>query len=65
VTAQNHPLVAELARRQVDTLGLDLPPAAADPAAPLVCAGHGMDPIDTLARVVLIESDHGAKMDFA
>jgi acyl carrier protein len=63
VTAQNDPFVAELARKLVDTLGLDLAPAAVDPSAPLIGAGLGIDSIDTLELVVLIEKDYGVKID--
>jgi acyl carrier protein len=63
VTAQNDPLVAELARKLVDTLGLDLAPESVDPAAPLIGAGLGIDSIDTLELVVLIEKDYGVKID--
>jgi acyl carrier protein len=63
VTAQNDPLVAELARKLVDTLGLDLTPESVDPAAPLIGAGLGIDSIDTLELVVLIDKDYGVKID--
>jgi acyl carrier protein len=63
VTAQTDPLVPELARKLVDTLGLDLAPETVDPAAPLIGAGLGIDSIDTLELVVLIEKDYGVKID--
>jgi acyl carrier protein len=63
VTAQDDPLVAELARKLVATLNLDLAPEAVDPATPLIGAGMGIDSIDTLELVVLIEKDYGVKID--
>jgi len=63
VTAQTDPLVAELARKLVETLGLDMPSESVDPAAPLIGAGMGIDSIDTLELVVLIEKDYGVKID--
>jgi acyl carrier protein len=63
VTVQTDPLVAELARKLVDTLGLDLAPETVDPDAPLIGAGLGIDSIDTLELVVLIEKDYGVKID--
>jgi len=63
VTAQNDPLVAELARKLVETLGLDIGPETVDPDAPLIGAGLGIDSIDTLELVVLIDKDYGVKID--
>jgi len=63
VTASPDPLVPELARKLVETLGLDLAPESVDPAAPLIGAGLGIDSIDTLELVVLIEKDYGVKID--
>ncbi|MBN2577093.1 MAG: acyl carrier protein [Deltaproteobacteria bacterium] len=63
MTAQTDPLVAELTRKLVDALGLDLDPETVDPAAPLVGAGLGIDSIDMLELVVLIEKDYGVKID--
>ncbi len=63
MTAHNDPLVAELARKLVETLGLDLAPEAVDPAAALIGAGLGIDSIDTLELVVLIDKDYGVKID--
>ena len=63
VTAPTDPLVPELARKLVETLGLDLAPEAVDPDAPLIGAGLGIDSIDTLELVVLIEKDYGVKID--
>src|SRR5450759_4856181 len=63
VTAQTDPLVAELARKLVETLGLDVAAESVDPAAPLIGAGLGIDSIDTLELVVLIEKDYGVKID--
>jgi acyl carrier protein len=63
VTAPTDPLVPELARKLVETLGLDLAPETVDPDAPLIGAGLGIDSIDTLELVVLIEKDYGVKID--
>ena len=57
------PLVPELARKLVETLGLDLAPETVDPDAPLIGAGLGIDSIDTLELVVLVEKDYGVKID--
>ncbi len=56
-------LTAELARKLVETLGLDMAPESVDPAAPLIGAGLGIDSIDTLELVVMIERDYGVKID--
>jgi acyl carrier protein len=63
VTAATDPLVPELARKLVAVLGLDLAPEAVDPNAPLIGAGMGIDSIDTLELVVLIDKDYGVKID--
>jgi acyl carrier protein len=63
VTASPDPLLPELARKLVETLGLDLAPETVDPNAPLIGAGLGIDSIDTLELVVLIEKDYGVKID--
>jgi len=63
VTAQTDPLVPELARKLVETLSLDMAAESVDPAAPLIGAGLGIDSIDTLELVVLIEKDYGVKID--
>jgi acyl carrier protein len=63
VTQANDPLTAELARKLVETLGLDTSAEALDPAAPLIGAGLGIDSIDTLELVVMIERDYGVKID--
>jgi acyl carrier protein len=38
-------------------------PESVDPAAPLIGAGLGIDSIDTLELVVMIERDYGVKID--
>ena len=63
MTAPTDPLVPELARKLVETLGLDMAAETVDPAAPLIGAGLGIDSIDTLELVVLIEKDYGVKID--
>jgi acyl carrier protein len=63
VTESRDALLAELARKLVETLGLDMAPESVDPAAPLIGAGLGIDSIDTLELVVMIERDYGVKID--
>ena len=63
MTAPTDPMVPELARKLVETLGLDMAPETVDPDAPLIGAGLGIDSIDTLELVVLIEKDYGVKID--
>jgi len=56
-------LLPELASKLVDALGLDMAPESLDPAAPLIGAGLGIDSIDTLELVVMIDRDYGVKID--
>ena len=63
MSEQTDSLVAELSRKLVETLGLDMAVDAVDPAAPLIGAGLGIDSIDTLELVVMIEKDYGVKID--
>jgi len=63
VTEQTDPLLPELARKLVETLGLDMAPESVDPDAPLIGAGLGIDSIDTLELVVMIDKDYGVKID--
>ncbi|MGD0839213.1 MAG: phosphopantetheine-binding protein [Polyangia bacterium] len=63
MTEQTDPLVAELAQKLVKTLGLDIAPESLDPQAPLLGAGLGIDSIDTLELVVMVDRDYGVKID--
>lgn len=63
MTAATDPFVLELARKLVETLGLDTAPETLAPDAPLIGAGLGIDSIDTLELVVMIERDYGVKID--
>ena len=63
MTEATNSLVPELARKLVETLGLDMAPEALDPNAPLIGAGLGIDSIDTLELVVMIDRDYGVKID--
>ena len=63
MTEPTDSLVPELARKLVDTLGLDMAPESVDSAAPLIGAGLGIDSIDTLELVVMIDKDYGVKID--
>jgi acyl carrier protein len=63
VTEATDPLIPELARKLVETLGLDMAPESVDPNAPLIGAGLGIDSIDTLELVVMIDRDYGVKID--
>ncbi len=57
------PLVEELKVKLVQTLGLATPPEEIDPDMPLLGAGLGIDSIDTLELVVLVEKDYGVKIN--
>jgi len=63
VTEATDSLVPELARKLVEILGLDMTPESVDPNAPLIGAGLGIDSIDTLELVVMIDRDYGVKID--
>jgi acyl carrier protein len=63
VTEATDSLISELARKLVETLGLDMAPESVDPSAPLIGAGLGIDSIDTLELVVMIDRDYGVKID--
>lgn len=63
MTEAKDALTAELAKKLVETLALDMAPESVDPAAPLIGAGLGIDSIDTLELVVMIERDYGVKID--
>ena len=63
MTEKNDTLTAEIARKLVETLGLDMAADAIDPTTPLIGAGLGIDSIDTLELVVMIERDYGVKID--
>jgi acyl carrier protein len=53
-------LVAELKRKIIDALKLeDVRPDQIDEAAPLFGAGLGLDSIDALEIVVMLERDYG------
>jgi acyl carrier protein len=56
-------LVDELKTKLVQTLGLDLDPANIDPDAPMLGAGLGIDSIDALEIVVLVEKDYGVRIE--
>ena len=63
MTEATDSLVPELARKLVEILGLDMAPESVDPNAPLIGAGLGIDSIDTLELVVMIDRDYGVKID--
>lgn len=63
MTSSPDPLVTELARKIVETLGIDLAVETVDAGVPLIGAGLGIDSIDTLELVVMIERDYGVKID--
>lgn len=56
-------LVDELKTKLVQTLGLDVSPEDIDPDAPMLGAGLGIDSIDALEIVVLVEKDYGVKIE--
>lgn len=56
-------LTAELGRHVVETLGLEADPAAIDPRKPLFGPeGLGLDSIDALELVVMLEKRYGIKL---
>jgi len=56
-------LIAELKRHIVETLDLeDVEPEAIDPDSPLFVEGLGLDSIDALELVVMVEEHYGIKM---
>ena len=61
MTEQTDSLVVELAHKLVEAL--DTTADLVDPAAPLIGAGLGIDSIDTLELVVMMEKDYGVKID--
>ncbi len=66
--ASEDALIAELSERIVSTLGLeDVEPAGVDPDAPLfggpeVTSGLGLDSIDALELVVMVEKHYGIRL---
>ncbi len=58
------PLLEELRAKLVEAVGLtDVRPEDIDPDAPLVGEGLGLDSIDVLELVVLLEQDYGVRID--
>jgi acyl carrier protein len=58
------PLLEELRGKLVEAVGLtDVRPEDIDPDQPLVGEGLGLDSIDILELVVLLEEDYGVKVD--
>lgn len=56
-------LIADLKRHIVETLGLeDVAPETIDTDAPLFRTGLGLDSIDALELVVMIEKHYGIKL---
>ena len=56
-------LIEELKVKLVETLGLGTPAEEIQSDAPLLGAGLGIDSIDTLELVVMVEKDYGVKID--
>ena len=56
-------LIQELKTKLVQTLGLDINPADVDADAPMLGAGLGIDSIDALEIVVLVEKDYGVRIE--
>lgn len=57
------PLVEQLKRQIIEILNLeDLEPADIDENAPLFVEGLGLDSIDALELVVMLEKHHGIKI---
>jgi len=58
------PLLEELRVKLVEAVGLtDVKPEDIDPQAPLVGDGLGLDSIDVLELVVMLEQDYGVRID--
>ena len=58
------PLLDELKVKLVEAVGLtDVRPEDIDPDQPLVGEGLGLDSIDVLELVVMLEEDYGVKID--
>ena len=55
-------LIEELKLKLIETLGLEVAPEDVNPDDRLIGAGLGIDSIDTLELVVLIEKDYGVKI---
>lgn len=56
-------LIESLKADIIDNLGLsDITPEEIDPAAPLIGEGLGLDSIDTLELIVLMEKKYGVKV---
>ena len=57
-------LIEKLKIELIDTLGLsDITPEEIDPTAPLIGEGLGLDSIDTLELIVLMERNYGVKIE--
>ena len=57
-------LIEELKVELIETLGLtDITPAEVDADEPLIGEGLGLDSIDTLELIVLMEKQYGVKVD--
>jgi acyl carrier protein len=59
----NDTLVDDLKAKLVKTLGLPMSPGEIDPDAPMLGAGLGIDSIDALEIVVLVEKDYGVRIE--
>ncbi len=55
-------LIKELKRRIVENMKLDISPDEIDPDAPLFGDGLGLDSIDVLELVVMLDRDYGIKI---
>lgn len=56
-------LIKDLKEDIIDNLGLsDITPDEIDPAEPLIGEGLGLDSIDTLELIVLMEKKYGVKV---
>ena len=57
-------LIAELKTKIIEQLNLeDVKPQDIDPKAPLFGSGLGLDSIDALELIVLLEKNYGLKLD--
>ena len=56
-------LVTELKNKIIDQLNLEVNPEEIDSKAPLFGGGLGLDSIDALELIVLLEKQYGLKLD--
>ena len=63
MNAKPDALIEELKTKLIECLGLQLTPAEIDPEAPLFGAGLGIDSVDALELMVMVEKDYGVRIE--